>query len=95
MLWQQKERKMDNAERDNMLIEMHGDIKVIREKVVNHGSTLYGPDGNSGITKKVTVLEERQNNYAETKRLNIATVAMICMILTLIIDIIFRFKGKF
>ena len=86
---------MNNEERDNMLIEMHGDVKVIRQKVGDHGSTLYGPDGNSGITKEVTLLQERQDscparikNTMESRRLGLATIAIIVSILALLANIV-------
>jgi len=83
---------MNNDERDIMLIEMHGDLKVIRGKIDEHNATLYGPDG---IVKSVTLVRDRQKNCVarkretmEGKRLSISTVVMVVGILSFLATVI-------
>ncbi|KKM76374.1 hypothetical protein LCGC14_1380770, partial [marine sediment metagenome] len=76
---------MTNEERDNMLIEMHGNIKVIVGKVDEHHKTLYG-NAKPGVVSDVTLLQERQDNCParqvagkDDRRLNIARIALILL----------------
>ena len=50
---------MDNNDRDNMLIEIHGDMKVVVKMSEEHHQTLYGKDG---VKDELGVLRERQDS---------------------------------
>jgi hypothetical protein len=52
---------MNKEKADNMLIEIHGDVKMIRRTQKDHGQTLYGIDGKGGTVEDVTLLKERQD----------------------------------
>ncbi len=91
---------MNNEERDNMLIEIHGTVKVIGSKVEDHDKTLYG-NGNNGLSKDVTLLQERQNNCparkattVEGKRLTISNVMMAIAVVGIITTIILHITSK-
>lgn len=60
---------MNNDERDNMMIEMHRDVGVVCERlgsvcerIDEHHTTLYGPDGKEGIVEEITIIKERQDS---------------------------------
>ena len=87
---------MNNEERDAMLIEMHADIKLFTSKVDEHDKTLYG-NSKPGLSKDVTLLQERQEacpariaNQTDSKRLNIARVAVILMAITFVMNLVFH-----
>ena len=81
---------MTNDERDNMLIEIHGTVKVIAEKAENHGDTLYG-NSKPGLVQDVTLLQERQDQCparqalsSESKRLSVANVMIVIAVISLL-----------
>lgn len=92
-----------NDQRDRMLLEIHGDVKVIRTTQENHGTTLYGTDGNGGIVKDTTLLKERQNQCVarkaattEGKRLSLGKIMVVIGIITLTLNLIlayYQFKS--
>ena len=82
---------MDNTQRDRMFIEMHADIKVVAEKVIDHHETLYAK---GGIVDSVTLLKERQNSCparlattVQSKRLSLGNVMLGITIVTVLINI--------
>lgn len=84
---------MNNEERDNMLIDIHGTVKVIAGKAENHDDTLYG-NSKPGLVKDVTLLQERQDQCparkaltVEAKRLTISHILIIVAILTLFANV--------
>ncbi len=84
---------MNNEERDNKIIEIHTAVMVMAEKVDNHGETLYG-DGQPGLVKDVTLLQERQNECparkattVEGKRLTIAGIVVAIAIIALLANV--------
>jgi hypothetical protein len=86
---------MNKERADQMLIDIHGDVKVIRKTQADHGQTLYGPDGNSGVTKELTLVKERQDQCPARqaaseggKHLKLATVIMILAILAIVADVV-------
>ncbi len=85
---------MTNDERDNMLIEIHGDIKVIAGKVDEHHTTLYG-NGNAGLKEDMALTMQRQKDCparkaatAEGKRLSLATVAVAIAIISCVTSVV-------
>jgi len=86
---------MNNEERDNMLIEIHGTLQVMASNVESHGDTLYG-NGQPGLVTTVTLLKERQEscparkaNSIEAKRLSLGHIMTIIAILSLLASIAF------
>jgi len=85
---------MTNDERDNMLIEIHGDIKVIAGKVDEHHQTLYG-NGNAGLKQDLALLALRQKDCpariattAKGKRLNLAYVAVAIAVISCVTSVV-------
>lgn len=84
---------MTNDERDNKIIEIHGAVMVMADKVGNHADTLYG-DGKPGLVEDVTLLQERQNecparkaSTLEGKRVSIAYVMIGVAIISLLASV--------
>lgn len=85
---------MNNDERDNMMIEMHGDIKVLVSQGSEHHQTLYGVNG---VVDRMILLQERQDqcparraNLTENKRLGIARIVIVIAIATILINVAFQ-----
>lgn len=60
---------MNNDERDNMMIEMHRDVGVVCERlgsvcerIDEHHTTLYGPDGKDGVVEGLIKVKDRQDS---------------------------------
>lgn len=48
---------MTNEDRDNRIIEMHADIRVIRTAIERHDHVLYG-NGQPGICQRLQTVEQ-------------------------------------
>ena len=85
---------MNNEERDNMLIEIRGSVKVTESEIKGIGKTLYG-NSKPGLVKDVTLLQERQDKCParqattiQGKRLTLATIVALIGILSLIVSVL-------
>jgi hypothetical protein len=85
---------MTNDERDRMIYETHSTVMVIAEKVDEHHNTLYG-NGKSGLSRDVTLLQERQDQCparkattTENKRLSLGYVMTAIAVASLIVTIV-------
>lgn len=83
---------MNSDQRDTMMIEMHGNVKVLVARSDDHHETLYGKDG---VVDSIVLLRERQDqcparqaNTIGGKRLGIAYVMMILGVLTAVVGVI-------
>lgn len=82
---------MNQEQRDNMQIEMRGDIKVLVSQGIEHHETLYG---NDGVVASMILLKERQDQcparQASTvagKRLGIAYIMIGVAVIGIIVSI--------
>ena len=85
---------MNNEERDNMLIEIHGTVKVIGSKVEEHHQTLYG-NSKPGLKEDMALLNlkwkecpARKAATTEGKRLKVSHVMMVIAIISFITTVI-------
>lgn len=92
---------MTNEERDKMMIEMHGNIKVIVSQVAEHHTFING-NGKPGAKEDVATLKINQTNCparkaqsTDNKRLNLAMVALVVAILTAVSNLAYAvMSGK-
>jgi hypothetical protein len=48
---------LTNDRRDEMLIDIHADVKHIKEQINEHHRSLYGADGNDGLSSRMQAVE--------------------------------------
>jgi len=92
---------MTNEERDNMLTEMYSDIKMIKKQSGEHHTTLFG-NGQPGLAKDVTVLQERQASCPgrlagslDNKRVRNGNIMIMLTFVTLVVSIVFQVLSFF
>lgn len=79
---------MNVEERDKLLIEMNGNMKVVAEKVSNHDNTLYG-NGQPGLVKDVVLLKANTSTMG-SKKTTVAIITGVVASIGLLINFIFE-----
>ena len=96
---------MNKEESDKLLIEIHGDLKVVRSDIKavrttqeSHGKTLFGVTGDEGIVKDLILVKDRQAQCparkaatTEGKRLTMGKVTVTLAIIALVVNLILSY----